>query len=189
MMRAHRICGAVRSADDAAPSATALAQTPPATTPATAGADADADGRKATTPQGRQGRARSVGGAQRSVHAAEPAADDEGERWARCRARRRRTACWSSRCRAIRSPSVDVTLALRLPDTAEPLDKTGLAQFVASMLRKGTRQAHRRSDLGRHRLRRRQPRRAGGGRRHLHVVPRALARSGALPRPRRATWR
>ena len=35
-------------------------------------------------------------------------------------------------------PSVDVTLAVRLPDTAEPIDKTGLAQMVASMLRKGT---------------------------------------------------
>ncbi|HEX6837312.1 MAG TPA: insulinase family protein, partial [Polyangia bacterium] len=35
-------------------------------------------------------------------------------------------------------PSVDVTLAVRIPDTAEPLDKTGLAQYVAAMLRKGT---------------------------------------------------
>src|SRR6185312_15754802 len=35
-------------------------------------------------------------------------------------------------------PSVDVTLAVRVPDTAEPIDKTGLAQMVASMLRKGT---------------------------------------------------
>ena len=35
-------------------------------------------------------------------------------------------------------PSVDVTLAVRVPDTAEPIDKTGLAQFVATMLRKGT---------------------------------------------------
>ncbi|HEX8950361.1 MAG TPA: insulinase family protein, partial [Polyangia bacterium] len=35
-------------------------------------------------------------------------------------------------------PSVDVTLAVRVPDTAEPIDKTGLAQFVAAMLRKGT---------------------------------------------------
>jgi zinc protease len=34
--------------------------------------------------------------------------------------------------------SVDVTLAVRVPDTAEPIDKTGLAQFVAAMLRKGT---------------------------------------------------
>ncbi|MGZ3442823.1 MAG: M16 family metallopeptidase, partial [Polyangia bacterium] len=34
--------------------------------------------------------------------------------------------------------SVDVTLAVRVPDTAEPVDKTGLAQFVAAMLRKGT---------------------------------------------------
>jgi zinc protease len=34
--------------------------------------------------------------------------------------------------------SVDVTLALRIPDTAEPIDKTGLAQYVAAMLRKGT---------------------------------------------------
>ena len=35
-------------------------------------------------------------------------------------------------------PSVDVTLAVRVPDTAEPIDKTGLAQYVAAMLRKGT---------------------------------------------------
>jgi zinc protease len=34
--------------------------------------------------------------------------------------------------------SVEVTLAVRLPDTAEPIDKSGLAQFVAAMLRKGT---------------------------------------------------
>ncbi|HEY2743163.1 MAG TPA: pitrilysin family protein [Polyangia bacterium] len=34
--------------------------------------------------------------------------------------------------------SVDVTLAIRVPDTAEPIDKTGVAQFTASMLRKGT---------------------------------------------------
>ena len=34
--------------------------------------------------------------------------------------------------------SVDVTLAVRIPDTAEPIDKTGLAQYVAAMLRKGT---------------------------------------------------
>jgi zinc protease len=34
--------------------------------------------------------------------------------------------------------SVDVTLAVRVPDTAEPVDKTGLASFVAAMLRKGT---------------------------------------------------
>ncbi|MDB4966841.1 MAG: peptidase domain protein [Myxococcales bacterium] len=35
-------------------------------------------------------------------------------------------------------PAVDVTLAVRTPDTAEPTDKTGVAQFVATMLRKGT---------------------------------------------------
>lgn len=35
-------------------------------------------------------------------------------------------------------PSVDVTLAVKVPDTAEPIDKTGLAQFTAAMLRKGT---------------------------------------------------
>ncbi len=35
-------------------------------------------------------------------------------------------------------PAVDVTLAVRVPDTAEPIDKTGVAQFVASMLRRGT---------------------------------------------------
>jgi zinc protease len=35
-------------------------------------------------------------------------------------------------------PSVEVTLAVKTPDTAEPVDKTGLAQYVASMLRKGT---------------------------------------------------
>lgn len=35
-------------------------------------------------------------------------------------------------------PSVEVTLAIRLPETAEPIDKTGVAQFVAAMLRKGT---------------------------------------------------
>jgi zinc protease len=35
-------------------------------------------------------------------------------------------------------PSVEVTLALRLPETAEPLDKSGLASFTAQMLRKGT---------------------------------------------------
>src|SRR5262249_48846458 len=35
-------------------------------------------------------------------------------------------------------PSVEVTLAVKIPDTAEPVDKTGLAQYVASMLRKGT---------------------------------------------------
>ncbi|MCU1278917.1 MAG: peptidase domain protein, partial [bacterium] len=34
--------------------------------------------------------------------------------------------------------SVDVTLAVRVPDTAEPVEKTGLAQLVAAMLRKGT---------------------------------------------------
>jgi zinc protease len=39
-------------------------------------------------------------------------------------------------------PSVEVTLAVRLPETADPIDKSGLAQFVAAMLRKGT---HKRS--------------------------------------------
>jgi zinc protease len=39
-------------------------------------------------------------------------------------------------------PSVELTLAIRLPENADPLDKTGLAQFVADMLRKGT---HKRS--------------------------------------------
>src|SRR5439155_15943825 len=29
-------------------------------------------------------------------------------------------------------PAVDVTLAVRTPDTAEPVDKTGVAQFVAT---------------------------------------------------------
>jgi len=35
-------------------------------------------------------------------------------------------------------PSVDVTLAVKVPDTAEPLDKSGVSQLVAAMLRKGT---------------------------------------------------
>jgi zinc protease len=35
-------------------------------------------------------------------------------------------------------PSVEVTLAVRLSETAEPIEKAGLAQFVAGMLRKGT---------------------------------------------------
>src|SRR6185369_14006277 len=35
-------------------------------------------------------------------------------------------------------PSVDVTLAVKVPDTAESLDKSGVSQLVAAMLRKGT---------------------------------------------------
>lgn len=35
-------------------------------------------------------------------------------------------------------PSVEVTLAVKTPDTAEPIDKTGVGQFTAAMLRKGT---------------------------------------------------
>jgi zinc protease len=35
-------------------------------------------------------------------------------------------------------PSVEVTLAVKTPDTAEPLDETGVGQFTAAMLRKGT---------------------------------------------------
>jgi zinc protease len=34
-------------------------------------------------------------------------------------------------------PAVEVTLALRVPETAEPLDRTGVADFMAQMLRKG----------------------------------------------------
>lgn len=34
-------------------------------------------------------------------------------------------------------PAVQVTLAVRVPETAEPLDRTGVAEFMAQMLRKG----------------------------------------------------
>ena len=35
-------------------------------------------------------------------------------------------------------PSVEVTMAIRVPETAEAIDKTGVAAFTAAMLRKGT---------------------------------------------------
>src|ERR1700742_3380015 len=34
-------------------------------------------------------------------------------------------------------PAVEVTLAIRVPETAEPLDRTGVADFMAQMLRQG----------------------------------------------------
>ncbi|HWE29197.1 MAG TPA: insulinase family protein, partial [Polyangia bacterium] len=34
-------------------------------------------------------------------------------------------------------PAVEVTLAVRVPETAEPLDRAGVAEFMAEMLRKG----------------------------------------------------
>ena len=36
------------------------------------------------------------------------------------------------------APAIDVVLAVRVDDAVEPVDKAGLVQFVASMLRKGT---------------------------------------------------
>ena len=105
--------------------------------PRAAAADAPTGG--TTAPRRRAAERRSVEGQERSVHPAEPAADHQGERRRRVARRRRANGMLLITVPRHRLRSVDVTLALEAcPTRPSRIDKTGLAQFVAGMLRKGT---------------------------------------------------
>ena len=105
-------------------------------------AGADAAPLPATPTQRRRqaaGRARSVGRPHRSVRAADDRADDQGRRSAPVAALHAAQRARGDRgAAAAASPAVDVTLAVKAGGNADPIDKSGLAQFIASMLRKGT---------------------------------------------------